>query len=199
VRGRRQPVLDYARPAAPGRSRFVEEAGDGYVVLRLPEPPLWMEVSRLAGILLVLAMILLVMAAIPFLWGNRARSISTGVVALLVLGGVGVAVATNAWEQAGIMYARHRLPPGKEHVVRIASPVSAVTAPGTLVITGVSLEVEDSLLPLGRRAFVSATTATGGTVPLLCGHPPELLRELVQELRAILFSGRAPRVRAKPG
>jgi hypothetical protein len=178
-------VLDYARPIARQSSPLIEEAGDGYVVLRLPEPPWRIEVLRLVGLLLVIGMLVLAMAMARVPWLLRpSRSMQY----IVVLGIVAIAFGVKAYEQAALLYRRLRLPPATEHAVRLSTRPEADNPPATLPVAAISIEVDESWLPLsGDRASVRLTTRNGQAVYLLAGHPPETLRAVVRDLKEALF------------
>jgi hypothetical protein len=196
-----QPPLGYARPRPRGLSPLIDHAGDGYAALRLPLPPLWLELSRLAGILAAQGMFGLVISALVAYVTFDRSSVRPGVWwaalgGIVLVGLTAIAVAIDAVGQGGSVIRALRAPPTAGSLISLRGPTATGASAGALSVQDIEVRIDPPKALLGQRAFLFVRTPDGEGIRLLLGHRPNVLEELTRQLRMILLKT-APAKRLK--
>jgi hypothetical protein len=186
-----EPVLAYRRSVSP----FVEEIGPGFVVLRLPPPPVRIEVGRLLALLLAagaLGVALLVAwytRAATGRGGSDGRALGgrMGELTILVLFTVVmIAVAIALTSQVRELIRRLRTPAGGESFA-LRGAGAANHAPDGPRVAGVEPGFDCGRIWIDGRTFLRVRTTDGQTLQFLRGHRLDAIEKLAADLRVALL------------
>jgi hypothetical protein len=168
-------------------SPFVDEVGLGYVVLRLPPPPRWLDLLRLGALLVVMATLVLMLFFIvhvasttPATTQAEEYGIADAImIAILAVPGLWVGVAIVA--QARVLGGRLR------RSLQTTPPITLRNDRAGGAVTIVDAEVAHDSLRTGGRAFLRVHARDGRTIELLRGHRTAAIEKVAQDLHAILL------------
>jgi hypothetical protein len=194
-----QPSLAYAPGRPRGLSPFIEHLGPGYVVVKLPPPPRWLELGRLGLLLVSLA---LFMAAIGFAQVVRPFAEEAGgvpvddLVLMVVLLAPFVFLAAGAVLQAAVVLRRLRKPAAPAGSIMFRRPEALPEATGAHVVMRAAVRYTAFGLLRGAPAYLRVETSTGRVFELLRGHGWIALEKLEAGLRTHLLRPRPGASRA---
>lgn len=189
-----QSELTYA-PARPvGLSPLIDHLGPGYVIIKLPPPPLSVELARLLAIAMATAVSVLMLGAAPRMLASLERAGGRGIDDLLVLIILGTALAFfvtfsfMALRQGRTAIRRLRQPARPAGSVTFRRPEALTDVTDTPTVLRVAVHPSAlSRLP-GSRGCLRVETTDGRVLELLRGHAFRALDHLAKDLRTHLLA-----------
>ena len=191
--GAPQPALIYAPARPAGLSLLIDHLGPGYAVVRLPQPPRWLESLRLSGLMLIAGCFLVALGLGPRILeamkqgsGRDVNEVGLLVVIGVLLSGFTVfAVATIG--QIRRLIRRPRRPRRGDGSITLRRPEALPDATDAFTVLRVS--VESPLLKIAG-SYLRVETPTGRVLELLRGHSETMLHKLCGDLQTHLLVSR---------